>query len=112
MAGSVPLKKGEFRQVHSAPFLFAETPADLKYSRVSGAEEPFHAELRGCVQKPPAGFLRINMGFRRRGRNPNRGFDFKIIVLYKKKTNGLKDFSSQDQIPANEMLSVMLDELH
>jgi hypothetical protein len=94
--------------VHSASFLFAETPADLKYSRVSGAEELFHTEFRGGVQKPPSGFLSINMGFRRRGRNPDRGFDFKVIVLNKKQSNGLKDFGSQDQIPANEMLSVML----
>jgi hypothetical protein len=94
--------------MHSAPFLFAETPADLKYSRVSGAKEPFHTEFRGGVQKPPPGLLSINMGFRCWGRNPNRGFDFKIVVLYKKDANGLKDFGSQDQIPANEMLSIML----
>jgi hypothetical protein len=94
--------------VHSAPFLFAETPAYLKYPGISGAEEPFHAELRGGMQKPSIGMLRINMGFRRRGRNPDRGFDFKVIVLDKKQTNGLKGLGSQDQVPADEMLSVML----
>jgi hypothetical protein len=94
--------------VHPASFLFAKTPAYLKDSGVSGAKEPFHAEFRGCVQKPPPGFLGFNIGFRRRGRNPDRGFDFKVIVLYEKRTNGLKDFGSQDQVPANEMLSVML----
>ena len=60
------------------------------------------------MEKPSPGFLSINIGFRRRGWNPNRGFNFKIIVLYKKDANGLKDSGSQNQIFANEMLSVML----
>jgi len=64
------------------------------------------------MQEPPAGILCINMGFRRRGRDPDRGFDFKIIVLNKKHPNGLKDFGSQDQIPANEMLSVLFHGFH
>jgi hypothetical protein len=107
VAGSVPFQKCEFRQVHSAPFLFAETPAYLKYPGISGAKEPFHAEFRGGMQKPSIGLLSINMGFWRRGRNPDRGFDFKIIVLNKEQTSGLKDFGSSNQIPADEMLSVM-----
>ena len=56
---------------------------DLEDFGITRRQKPLHAELRGSLEKPFARGDGIDVGFRRRRRNPQRRFTFKKPLIQK-----------------------------
>ena len=78
---TIPFEHGKLGKVAGTPLPRAETAADLEDFRITRRQEPLHAELRGGLEKPVVRGDGIDMGFRRRRRNPEGCFDFEKILV-------------------------------
>jgi len=93
----IPLEETKFRHVVLPSFPMPEASAYLKYFWVSGREQSFHAQFRGCVQEPILRFNGINVNFRRWGRDKVGGLDFQVILLDKEASYGLDNPGTQPE---------------
>ena len=76
--------------VEGTDLVAPETVTDLKKTGATHGKQPFHAHLRGCLQKPAVRPDRSDVGFRKQQRQADGRIHLYICTGKKKRANCLQ----------------------